>query len=54
MARYDGCAWVPLSVYLGKHVEGPWCGFVGDEVVEFVLELSGEGFDDILKFLCEL
>ncbi|XP_074981307.1 uncharacterized protein LOC142071026 [Caretta caretta] len=29
----------------------PWDGFEGDEVVEFLLELFGEGFDDILKFL---
>lgn len=41
-------------MYLGKHVEDSWDGFMRDEVVEFLLELFGEGFEDILKFLGKL
>lgn len=49
IAKYDGFVWVPLFIYLyGKHVEGPWSGFMGDE---FLLEYFEEEFDNILTFL---
>lgn len=54
MGRYNGSAWVPLFLYLGKQVVGPWGGFLRDDLVEFLLEWFGEGLDDILTFLDEL
>lgn len=53
-ARYDRSAWVPLFGYLGRQIEVPWGGFVGDDIIALFLELFGERFDSVFKFLSDL